>query len=289
MSPAHFLLALATVVIWGCNYVVIAWGLRDLPPVLLAVARFGLAAFPLVLFLPRPKLPWRTLAGYALFMFALQFGFLFAGIKAGLPAGLASLVIQLQVFATMGLAMLFLGDRPRPAQWAGATVALAGIALVALHLPSRASLLGFALVVGSALAWGMGNILTKRQGQADPLALVAWSSLLAVPLLLAAALGLEGPAALGHALARSSWTTLGLVLYQAYPTTLFGFAAWSYLLRRYPTSTVAPFSLLVPMCGMTAGWLFLGEPMAWWKLTAAGLVLGGLGLNQSGPGPALDV
>jgi len=280
MTPFHLLLAVSTAMIWGLNYVAIAWGLRDVPPVFLAVLRFGFAAIPLVLFLPRPRLPWRTLAGYSLFMFVLQFGFLFGGIKAGLPAGLASLVIQLQVLATMALALIFLGDRPRPAQWTGALVALGGIALVALHLESRGSSMGFAMVIASALAWGMGNILTKRLGAVEPLALVAWSSLLAAPLLLGVALGLEGPAALRAALAHATGRTLALVLFQAYPTTLYGFAAWSYLLRRHPTATVAPFSLLVPVCGMAAGSLFLGEPVTWWKLTAGGLVLGGLALNQ---------
>lgn len=280
MRPGHILLALATVMTWGFNYAVIAWGLQGVPPVLLAVLRFAFAAFPLVFFVKRPRAPWPWLAGHALAMFALQFGFLFVGIASGMPAGLASLVIQCQAFFTMVLAARFLGEPPRPVQVIGACVALAGIVLVGAHVGGRASLLGFALVIGAGFCWGLGNLCTKRMGEVDVMGLVAWNSLLALPLLMVAALVLEGPSKLALALAGVSWKTAAVVLFQAYAATVFCFGAWSYLMHRYPTATVAPFSLLVPVFGMLSGVLLLGEPMAWWKGVAALLVVGGLALTQ---------
>lgn len=273
MRPAHLLLALATVTVWGFNYVAIAWGLHGLPPVLLA-------ALPLAVFVPRPKVPWTQLCAYAACMFVAQFGLLFSGIHAGLPAGLASLVIQCQAFFTLGLGAWFLDESPRPLQIFGAVAALLGMGVVAAHMPLRGSLPGFGLVVLAGLAWSLGNLITKRLGPVDPLSLVVWASLLATPGLLGAAVLLEGPATLVPALARLSGRSVALVLFQAYFATLFCFIAWSHLLKRYPVTTVAPFSLLVPVVGLASGVAFLGEPASGWKLAAAVLVIGGLALSQ---------
>lgn len=280
MRPGHFLLALATVAIWGFNFVVIKWGLQGLPPILFTTLRFVFAALPAIFFVRPPAVPLRLLAAYAFFQFALQFTLLFVGMKLGMPAGLSSLVIQLQAFFTIGLAVLVLGDRPRPLQLLGAAIAFGGMLLVGLHVEGRATVIGFLLVVGGGLSWGLGNLCTKRMGSADALALVAWGSLIAAPLLLAVSLLVEGPGAVLAALTHMSWASFGAVLFQAYPTTVFGFAVWSFLLRRYPIASIAPFTLLVPIFGMLSGTLLLGEPVTWWKIAAAALVLAGLGLNQ---------
>ena len=282
MTFPHFLLALATVMVWGFTYVVVKWSLADIPPILVSVLRFGLAAVPMVFFLPRPKVPLRLLAGFVCFQFILQFALLFVGMHLGMPAGLSSIVIQLQGFFTIGFAALFLGDRPRLMQSVGAPVALAGIALVALHLEARATLLGFALVIGAGLAWSLGNIFTKLMGQVDAMALVVWGSLAASPCMLLLSLALEGPSRIWFALAHLSWASAGTILFQAYPATLFCFTAWTYLMRRYPAAAIAPFSLLVPVFGMLSSMLLLGESMTWWKAAAAALVIGGLALNQFG-------
>jgi O-acetylserine/cysteine efflux transporter len=278
----HFLLALATVMFWGFNYVVIKWGLQGVPPILLSVLRFTLTGIPLVFFLPLPRIPRRLLAGFVFFQFILQFIMLFVGMHLGMPAGLSSLVIQVQSFFTIGLAALFLGDRPHRLQWFGAPIALAGIALVAIHLEARMTLVGFAMVVAAGLSWSFGNLIIKRIGMVDALALVVWSGLLASPFLLLVSLALEGPALIWTTLTHLSWVSMGTILFQAYPATLFSFTAWTYLMRRYPAATIAPFSLLVPVFGMLSSMLFLGEPMTWWKATAGVLVIGGLALNLFG-------
>jgi len=282
MTFSHFLLALATVTVWGFNYVVIHWGLAGIPPILLSVLRFSAAAVPLVFFLPFPRIPRRYLAGFVLFQFILQFTMLFAGMHLGMPAGLSSLVIQSQSFFTIGLAVCFLDDRPRLMQLIGAPIAFAGIALVAWHLQTRSTLVGFAMVMTAGVSWSLGNIFIKRIGPVDALALVGWSSLLAAPCLLGVALVLEGPSRIWGALRHLTWGSGATILFQAYPATLFSFTAWTYLMRRYPAATIAPFSLLVPVFGMLSSMLILGEPMTWWKAVAGALVIGGLALNQFG-------
>ena len=273
-------LVLLVVTIWGSNFVVIKLGLSDMPPLMFTSLRFLFAAVPLVFLRRRPAIAWRWLAAWGLTQFALQFALLFVGIKLGMPAGLASLVIQLQAFFTMGLAWGLLRERVRPLQWGGALVALLGMALVAHHLEQPATLYGLLLVLGAAMSWASANMLTKRIGVVDPLGLAAWGSLIAFVPLATLSLLVEGPARVAAALHAMSGWAWGAVLYQSYPNTLFGFGIWSMLMRRYPASQVAPFALLVPVAGMVSGSLVLHEGMQPWKLVAGVLVLTGLALNQ---------
>ena len=282
MQPSDFLLALLTVTIWGFNFVVVKIGLQDLPPLLFSTMRFIFAAIPLIFFIKRPAIPWRLLIGFGLFQFALQFGFLFSGMKLGFPAGLASLVIQLQAFFTIGLAVLILNERPRAAQLCGAIIALAGIILVAVNVEGTATLLGLLLIIAAALSWASANIVIKAIGKVNPLALVVWGSLIAAPPLLLASLALEGPAAWTAAAAHFSWRSAGAILFQSYPNTILGYGIWSFLMRKYPTATIAPFPFLVPVVGMLSAAFVLNEPLQWWKIMAGILVLCGLALNQFG-------
>ncbi len=282
MTPADILTALAVVTIWGVNFVVIKIGLQDLPPVLFTALRLLFAALPLVFFVKRPQAAWPLVLTYGIFQFALQFTLLFSGIKLGLPAGLASLVIQLQAFFTIALAVLMLGERPKAVQLVGALVALGGMGLVAAHLDSQATLIGFVLVVLAGLCWALANITTKKMGQVNALSLVVWGSLLAAPPLLLASWLMEGRAAWQLAAHNFGLKSLLTVLFQAYPNTILGFGIWSMLMRRYAAATIAPFSLLVPVAGMTSAALILGEQLQWWKVGAGLLVLGGLALNQFG-------
>lgn len=282
MKPTDILVALAVVTIWGFNFVVIKIGLQGLPPILFTALRFVFAALPLVFFVKRPAVPWRLVAAYAMFQFAFQFTLLFSGMKLGFPPGLASLVIQLQAFFTIGLAVLMLGERPMPSQLLGAVIALSGMALVAANLDAKPTMIGFVMVVAGGLCWGVANIVTKKIGKVNPLSLVVWGALLASPPLLLASLAIEGFPAWREAATQLNWLSVGAIFFQSYPNTIVGFGIWSVLMRRYPTATIAPFTLLVPVTGMASAALVLGEPLQWWKICAGLLVLCGLALNQFG-------
>lgn len=282
MQSTDILLALLTVTIWGLNFVVIKIGLAGLPPLLFSALRFIFAALPLVFFIKRPAIPWHLLIAFGIFQFALQFSLLFSGMHLGLAAGLASLVIQLQAFFTIGLAVLVLGERPLATQLLGALVALAGMVLVAIHLEAKATVVGFLMVIAAGFSWSSANIVAKKMGKLNPLALVAWGSLVAAPPLLLASAVLEGPEAWRGAFTHFHWISLAAVLFQSYPNTIVGFGIWTILMRKYPAATIAPFSLLVPLVGMLSATLLLSESLQWWKIVAGLLVLGGLALNQFG-------
>jgi O-acetylserine/cysteine efflux transporter len=280
MPWSHLLLALAVVFVWGTNFVVIKWGLAELPPFLFATLRFAVSAFPLLLFVRRPAVAWRTLAAFGVLLGAGQFGLLFYAMRADISPGLASLVIQVQVFFTIGLAMTLDGERPKPVQGVALALAVAGMALIAANTDSGdLTVLGLVLIVAAALAWAGANMVAKSAGRVDMLGFMVWSSVFATPALLALSLAFEGPAAIAAALPRASWSAWAAVAWQALGNTLFGYGAWNWLLSRHPAATVAPLAMLVPLFGMAASALMLDEAMPGWKLGATVLVLAGLALN----------
>ena len=273
----HLLLALAVVFVWGTNFVVIRWGLDGgMPPFLFATLRFALSALPWLLFMPRPAVPWRKLAAFGVLLGVGQFGLLYLAIQGHISPGLASLVIQLQVFFTIGLSLMLLKERVRGFQVVGLLMALGGLALIALNLGAQVTWLGMGLVLAAAFFWAYANLVAKSAGRVNMLHFVVWSSAFAVPPLLALSLLFEGPSAIGHALQAASAATWGTVLWQALGNSLFGYGAWNWLLSRHPAATVTPMALLVPLFGMGASALLLGEAMPGWKLGACALVLGGL-------------
>jgi O-acetylserine/cysteine efflux transporter len=263
-------------------------GLREIPPFALAALRFFFAAVPLVFFIRRPQMPWRYVAGYGVAIGVCQFGLLFLGMKLGMPAGLSSLVIQVQVFFTIGLGIAYLGDRVSAQNVAGALIATAGIVLLAAYKllgGATATLIGFVLVLVAALAWGVGNVVAKRAAgdhEPDMFALVVWSSLVPpVPLALLSYLFEGGPAA-WDAVLSASWLAWGSVLFLAWCATLFGFASWAGLMHRYPTGLISPFALLIPVSGLASGALFLGESLAAMQIGGVLLVFAGLAVNVYG-------
>jgi len=278
MRPWHLGAALLMVTIWGFNFIVIRWGLNDVPPLTLTLLRFVLAAFPALLLVARPRSPWWQVASYGLFAFALQFSFLFAGIAVGMPTGLSSLVIQMQVFFTIGLAVLLAHERPRAPQVAGALLAISGVVLVGFHLPGGGTRLGLLLVLAAAASWATANMIVRRV-RGEPLAIVIWSSAFAAALMLPVALLIDGHRSILQTISTLSVPQWIGIAFQAWPTTLLAFGIWAWLLRLYPAALIAPFTLLVPIVGMSCAVWLLGEPVLWWKLAGAALVLSGLALN----------
>lgn len=280
MSAPHALLALLVVFVWGTNFVVIKLGLADFPPMLLATLRFAASALPWLFFIKRPAVPWALMAGIGT-LAGLQFGLLFAAMRADITPGLASLLIQTQVFMTIGLSMVLLRERLHRLQWVGLAFGVAALGLLLSRSGGAAdlTLLGVALVLAAALAWSVANVLARRLGKVDMLAFMVWSSLFAVPPLLGLSLWLDGWTAIASALAHASlvgWLAVG---WQALGNTLFGFGVWNWLLTQYPAAQVTPMALLVPVFGLSASALALGEPLQSWKLLAALLIMAGLALN----------
>jgi O-acetylserine/cysteine efflux transporter len=269
-------LALSVVFIWGTNFVVIRWGLDGLPPFLFATLRFTLSALPWLLFIRRPAVPWHKLAAFGVLLGVGQFALLFLAMRADISPGLASLVIQVQVFFTIGLSMVALGERVRGYQLVGLLLAVAGLVVIASHLDATLTVKGLALILAAAFFWACANMVVKTVGRVDMLGFMVWTSLFAVPPLLALSLWLEGAQLIATSVVNASAGVWACVLWQAIGNTLFGYGAWNWLLARHPAATVTPMALLVPVFGMGASALSLGEPLPAWKVGAGALVLCGL-------------
>lgn len=276
MPITHLLLALAVVFVWGTNFVVIRWGLDGLPPFLFATLRFAFSVLPWLLFIPRPTAPWHKIAAFGVLLGVGQFGLLFLAMRSSISPGLASLVVQLQVFFTIGLSLWLMGERVRGFQIAGLLLALAGLGVIAANLDASVTLLGMGLVLSAAFFWSLANLVVKSLGPVNMLHFMVWSSLFAVPPLFALSWLIEGPALMRSAVDQAGALVWASVLWQAVGNTLFGYGVWNWLLARHPAATVTPLALLIPVFGMGASAVSLGETLPGWKLGAAALVLLGL-------------
>ncbi|MRT21100.1 EamA family transporter [Comamonas sp. CAH-2] len=289
MSQRDWLSALVVIVVWGLNFVVMKWGLATLSPLLLCALRFVAASLPFVWFVRRPQaLPWWLLAVYGLVQGVGQFGLLFTGMKLGMPAGMASVVLQVQAFITMLLAAAFMGEKPQRWQWWGLVCAIAGLALIgAAHgdSPAEMTLAGFLITVGAAAMWASSNLLTRKAAQYGaytPVGFIVWTSLFPIVPLLALSVGVDGVDAVAQQLQGIGWRELGVIAYLALLSTLLGYGLWTQLLQRYAASTVAPLSLLVPVIGLLSALLLLGERPTMWQSVGTLGVLVGMVVNQFG-------
>jgi O-acetylserine/cysteine efflux transporter len=289
MSPKDLLLALVVVLAWGVNFVVIKVGLHGVPPLLLGALRFVLAAFPAVLFVKRPKLPLRWLLAYGATISFGQFAFLFTAMYVGMPAGLASVVLQAQAFFTLVFAAIFLGERFHAQNVIGLAIAAGGLALIGLQSSSGTAagaqamtVAGFVLTLCAACMWALGNIVTKKVGKVDLVGLVVWASLIPPLPFLALSYFMEGPQRIEGALMGIGAHSIGAIVYLAFVATILGYSLWSRLLSKYPASQVAPFSLLVPIVGLASAAVLLGERLTAAQIGGAALVMAGLAVNVFG-------
>ncbi len=259
--------------IWGLNFLVIRWGLDSVPPLLFTALRFVFCAVPWVFFLKRPDASWRELCKLGFVLGACVFGFLFVGIAAGVPPGLASLLMQSQVFFTAALSYLLMSERMRQHRLVAIGIGTLGIMIAATQYAHSSGLTSFALVLCGALSWGFANVLLKRLPRNDMLALMVWISLVPpVPLLILAALQ-SGPSDVWAAALGIGWRGGFAILYTAILSTIVGYGIWGTMLQRYDTATVAPFSLLVPVFGLVSASAVYGEHYSPAEMVAISLIL----------------
>lgn len=288
LSRGDLLRALAVVVIWGLNFVVMKVGLKGLSPMLLGALRFAMASLPFLLFVRMPQLPWRFVLAYGLAQGLGQFGFLFWGLQLGMTAGMASVVMQMQAFFTLLLVAPLLGERARVWQWLGLVVALGGLVTIGMahgEGPGQMTLIGFVLTACAAFMWAVSNVVVRyatRHGSYEPFNLIVWSSVVPILPFLALALWSEGWTQVVHEVQGLDVGSVLSVAYLALLATLLAYTLWTRLLQRHPAGRVTPFSLLVPVVGLAAAGVFFGEvplPLQW---AGTGAVLLGLVINQTG-------
>lgn len=290
MLVKDMLLALCVVVAWGVNFVVIKLGLQGMPPFLLAGLRFTLVAFPAIFFVRRPPIPLRWLVVYGMTISFGQFAFLFLAIKLGMPAGLASLVLQAQAFFTLLLGALLLAEKLRWNHIVGIIIATLGMFMLATagmegQTSAGITLTTMMLTLSAALSWGLGNITNKiimRNRSVPIMSLVVWSALVPIIPFFACSLLFDGQAAIVNSLMHIGLQTVLALIYLAFVATIVGYAIWGNLLSRYETWRVAPLSLLVPVVGLMTAALVLDERLSGQQMLGAGVIILGLLVNVFG-------
>ena len=276
MHKQHLALALLVTLVWGLNFPITQLGLRSIDPFVLTGIRFALAALPLVFFIKRPAVKFGYVAAYGVIFGLGMWGVINYGIQAGVSPGIASLIIQLSVFFTLGWGCLLFKEHIRRAQWVGALLALIGLAGIICTQDGEHAVLGVLLIVLSALAWSIGNIIIKASGVKEIFSFMVWASLFPpVPLCLMA-WWIHGSTAFENVPASLDLTAVMSILFQVYLATHFAYWGWNSLLKAYPVSTVAPLSLLIPVFGIGSSMLILGERISTPHLVFIMVIISGL-------------
>lgn len=278
MRRLHVAGAILAAIIWGSNFVMIDIGLREFPPLLLAALRFTFVALPAVFFVPRPRVRLRWLVAVGLCLGAGQFGLLFTGLALGMPAGLASIVMQAQAMFTLIFAVVILREPLHRRLLLGTVIASAGLIVIGLGSSASVPVGALLLVVGGATSWGLGNVCTRLARAPAGLGLVVWSGLVSPLPLLALSLALEGPAADVRALTHLQLPSVLALVYVVVCSSLIAYGIWLTLLARYPPDRVAPFSLLAPVVGLATAWAAFGERPGAVELVGSAVVFAGLAL-----------
>ena len=276
MSLKHSSLAVLVMVLWGANFVVIDEGLADVPPLLFLAMRFTFVALPLVFFVPRPQADWRTVVAVGSFMSLGQFSLLYIALELGMPAGLASLVLQAQVIFTIVIAAVVLKESPSRRQVVGASLGTAGLLLVVVAHGATAPVVPVLVMLGAATSWAIGNVIARQAGISSGFSLVVWSALV-VPLpALGLSLVVDGGGEVGHALTHLSAVAIASTAYTAIGASLIGYGIFNNLLARYPASAVVPFVLLVPVVGIATAWIVQDEVPSVLELVGGAVMLAGV-------------
>ncbi|MBF6034559.1 EamA family transporter [Pseudomonas sp. P155] len=282
MRPLHVILAVLITAIWGVNFSVIKLGLTTVDPFILAGIRFSLCALPAIFFIRKPNVPWRYIIGYGLVFGIGLWGSVNLGIKAGLSAGIASLVLQFSAFFTLLLGGWVFKEALTRFQVLGMLIALGGLLCIILISDGSVSLSGVLLVLSGAASWSIANIINKKARTQEVFAFLVWSSAFAPIPLFAIDYAVNGSAGYSTFVNQVDRTAVLSILFQVYPNTLFAYWIWNSLLKTYPVSTVAPLSLLVPIFGMLGSVVIFHESVPASKVFAVVLIVLGLAVGLYG-------
>ncbi|OXY81014.1 EamA family transporter [Oceanimonas doudoroffii] len=271
MNPRDFWLIVLVMAIWGINFSMIKLGVSELDPLLVAAARFLCATFPIIFFIRRPKVPWRHLIGYGLVFGTGIWGMASCAITFGLSAGMASVLLQLDVLTTVLVGVLLYRETISRRMWSGIAIALLGVLVAIVYTNGNVTPAGVLFILISAICWPLAGVIVRRSGTQSAFAFNIWGMLFAPLPLIGLSLLFNGIDVLEITYRQWHAGTWLSVLFQAYPTTLFGYWVWNRMLLKYPMSQMAPMTLLVTVFALASGYLMYGEqlsPAQWASCTA---------------------
>ena len=268
-------MALMVPLVWGMGFVFAKGAINHFPPILLMAFRFALTAMVLVWFVPVPYGNLKNIFNVAIVAAAIQYSLTFTGL-AGLEAGLASLVVQLEVPFLVLLGALVLKENPGLQKWAGIIISFLGVGLMTQQNALSGSLGSVCLVVAGCFVWACGQVMIRKLKDIGGLQVTAWVAVFATPqLFIMSAIFETGQIMAIQNANHTVWLT---VIYLGLVMTCFGYYLWNTLIRRHDVGTVAPFLLLLPLFSLMGGMLFLGEEPTADKLLGGVVILLGVAI-----------
>jgi O-acetylserine/cysteine efflux transporter len=278
MPPRAILAAIIAVSCLGFNYAATKYALRDLPPYVILVVRFSVIALllaPFALRAARPRM--RDMLILSMVLLVAQFALSFLALSMGLSITSAVIAAQLGVpFACVLSAVLF-KDYLGPWRSMGMMVAFIGVMMVAGTPNASEHWWAFTLAVISSFAAGGANIYLKTiKPMPSQVALLFWPALFSVPIFIVLSYFSETGQWQAMREARiSSW--LG-VTYSIFVASFIGHRLWNRLVTTYPLTHVVPYSLLIPVAGITGGVVAFGDPLTVQVILGAALTIMGVGI-----------
>lgn len=276
MTPKAYVAALVVVAIWGFNFVVVKTGVTAMPPLFFTAIRFAGVALLLAPFFRPARSTLKGILLLSVVLGVLHFGLLFTGLS-GVDAATGAIAIQLTVPFSAIMAAVFFNDRLGWKRGAGMLLAFGGVAVLAGE-PTLPQPLPLVLVVLSALAWAVAQVVIKRIGAINPLALNGWVALFAAPQLFVLSLLLEEGQV--EAAVNAPWQGWAAWAYVVFGASLLAYTLWYRLIATYDINRIVPFTLLAPFIGVFAGVMVLGEPFTIQKVIGGALTIVGVAIIQ---------
>jgi O-acetylserine/cysteine efflux transporter len=281
MTTKHMLAAIMVAIVWGLNFVAMKMAFVEIPPFLFLVLRLVVTVVPLIFFFPKPKVSMSLLLWMSLVQWILHFGFLFSGMYLGLSGGITALIMQCQIIFTLIMTFIYFGNKPSLLQMFGLAVSFSGLILLTTHGDCSANIPGILLIVCAALAVSVSNILFRAVPKDTNMsAMTVWSSAFAVPQALVVAYVMEGGEVAYVSLINISMPSVMAILYTVFVSTMIGIVTWSKLMSQADPVKILPFSLLVPVVALSAGYVILDEPVTLFDVIACAIIISGLLVNQ---------
>ncbi|EKO3428503.1 EamA family transporter [Vibrio fluvialis] len=291
MQGRDLLLIISVMAIWGFNFSMIKLGVSEMDPLLIAAARFFCATFPIIFFVRKPNVQWRYLMAYGLVFGTGIWGMASCSITFGLSSGMASVLLQTDVLTTVLVGVLLYKEVISARMAAGIVVSVVGLVVSIIYTNGNVTLAGVVFIMISAICWPLAGVIVRKSGTRSAFAFNIWGMLFAPLPLVALSVAMNGWDVLSTTYQQWNSNAWISVLFQAYPTTVFGYWVWNKMVLKYPMSQLAPMTLLVSVFALLSGYAIYDEQLSLAQWVSCSTFLLGIGLvlyPQSKKQPAFE-
>ncbi|MCG6347279.1 EamA family transporter [Vibrio fluvialis] len=278
MQGRDLLLIISVMAIWGFNFSMIKLGVSEMDPLLIAAARFFCATFPIIFFVRKPNVQWRYLMAYGLVFGTGIWGMASCSITFGLSSGMASVLLQTDVLTTVLVGVLLYKEVISARMAAGIVVSVVGLVVSIIYTNGNVTLAGVVFIMISAICWPLAGVIVRKSGTRSAFAFNIWGMLFAPLPLVALSVAMNGWDVLSNTYQQWNSNAWISVLFQAYPTTVFGYWVWNKMVLKYPMSQLAPMTLLVSVFALLSGYAIYDEQLSLAQWVSCSTFLLGIGL-----------